>query len=338
MIRRIPGTVLMIVGAVFIVWTLAVNLIAVGPAFDDLTDDFRPFMTDQAIATAKQDIAGLQAVADELSTTAIPALATAMQVPPEQLQQMLAEQYPAVTTGIQSLPTIVPTFAGVVDTLDAQQSNFEQADAIPTSSLPATTVPWSLLIVGALVIGIGAWLFLRPDRMQASVAVVVGVVLVAAPLLLSMPGKAGAADDLNDALKPVYTAEMVAGGQQALSVLDAMATQMQTELIPALAAQMQAPPEQVLAFFGENLPATAAALTTLPDAMGRFETMVAAFDANLDNYDTLRPVALLPIAWMMIIGGLIAAIAGALPLASDRFRDDLEFEVTRAKPRSLTSA
>ncbi len=322
MIRRIPGTLLVAVGALFIIWTFAANLIAVGPAFDELTDDFRPFVDAEAIDTARGDIAGLEAVSAELSTTAIPTLAGALGTTPEQLQQMMATQYPAVATGIAALPTIVPTFAGVVDTLDAQRTNFEKADAIPASNLPATTVPWSLLIVGVAVAGLGAWMLIRPTRLDAIIATVVGVGLVAAPLLLSIPDKAAAADDLNAALTPVYTPEMVAGGAQALAVVQAMGTQMQTELVPDLAAQMQLPPEQVMAFLGENLPATTAALATLPEAMGRFQTMISAFDANLDNFETLKPVAFTPIAWMMIIGGLLTVVGGGLPLLSEAFRGD----------------
>lgn len=319
MVRRIPGMLLVAVGAVFVIWTFAANLFTVGPAFDDMSDDFRPFMTDEAIATAQQDIAGLQAVSQELSTTAIPTLAGALGVSPEQMGQMMATEYPAVAAGVAALPNVVPTFEGVVATLQSQQSNFEQADAIPTSSLPTASVPWSLTIVGALVIALGAWFIVRPTQLDAGIAVLAGVALVAVPLILSMPSKAGAADDLNAALEPVYTAEMVAGGQQALAVVDAMATQMQSELLPALAAQLQLDGAQVQAFLAENLPATAAAMATLPDTMGRFETMVAAFDANLENYDLLKPVAFTPIAWMMIIGGFITIIGGALPLLMERF-------------------
>lgn len=329
MVRRIPGVLLLAVGVVFIIWTFAANLINVGPAFDDLTDDFRPFMSDEAIATAQADVAGLQAVSDELSTTAIPTLAGAMGIAPEELGQMMATQYPDVAAGIEALPSVVPTFAGVVNTLDAQQANFAKADAIPTSSLPATTVPWSLLAVGVLVAGLGAWLFMRPTQLDGTIAVIVGLALVAVPVLLSIPDKAGAADDLNAALEPVYTAEMVAGGQQALATVDAMATQMQTEMLPALAAQLQLPAEQLDAFLAENLPATAAAMSAMPESMGRFTTMVAAFEANLDNYDVLRPVALTPVAWLMIIGGIVTAIGGALPLLVERFRETPTF---RARP------
>ena len=54
---------------------------------------------------------------------------------------------------------------------------------------------------------------------------------------------------------------------------------------------------------GENLPTTAQALQTLPDALGRFGGLVEAFDANLDNYETIKPVAFSPIIWPLFWAG-----------------------------------
>jgi len=47
-----------------------------------------------------------------------------------------------------ALPTAIPTFDGLINTLDKQRPLFASADAIPTKSLPATTVPWALLGAG----------------------------------------------------------------------------------------------------------------------------------------------------------------------------------------------
>ncbi len=45
--------------------------------------------------------------------------------------------------------------------------------------------------------------------------------------------------------------------------------------------------------------------------MGRFDGMVASFDANLDNYETLKPVKFVPIIWTLIISGIGLILFGA---------------------------
>ncbi len=65
-------------------------------------------------------------------------------------------------------------------------------------------------------------------------------------------------------------------------------------------------------FLGANFPATAQALQTFPDSMGRFDQLVTTFDANLDNYATLNPVKFVPIIWIFIIGGFLIIVGGGL--------------------------
>jgi len=169
-----------------------------------------------------------------------------------------------VAQGTQQLPEILTTFEGVAGTLRAEQARFGSADAIPTSSIPATTIPWSLVGVGILAIAIGAWMAFTKTRVAAIVAVILGLLLVVVPLALTLPSKASNADVMNDHLRPVYAAQMIDGGTDALSVIGAMGTEMQESMLPALGEQLGMTPEQVQAFLQENLPATAAGMEAMP--------------------------------------------------------------------------
>jgi hypothetical protein len=114
---------------------------------------------------------------------------------------------------------------------------------------------------------------------------------------------------------------------------------MQTEMLPALAEQLGMSGDQLNAFLGENFPATAQALATLPDALGRFGGLVGNFENNLDNYETLKPVGFSSIIWTLFIGGLVTLAAFAAAwwagrkenafidmdrLASETIRDDIK--------------
>ena len=307
--RRVIAALVMFVGAAFIAVTLVANLFWVGPAFERLTDGFRPVMTPQAITAAHQDINGLAAAGTEVQTTMLPALATQMGLTPQQMSTMMTTQFPAVAAGLGAMPTIVPRFDGLVTTLDQQRGVFASADAIPTKNLPATTVPWSLLAVGIVVFGIGLYTWFAP-RPGAVVAVIVGAALIAVPLILSLPQKAADADQLNTNLKPVYTQQLITQANGGLATLSAMGTQMQSTMLPALAAQLKMSPAAMQALLGQNFPATAAALKNMPASLSRFQGLVTMFRAHLSDYNTLKPVELVPIVWMILGGGIALVLIG----------------------------
>jgi hypothetical protein len=312
--RRIAGIVVALVGVAFIGSVIVNDLFSVGPAFERMSDGFRPVMQTEVIAALEQDLTGLQAVSDEFTTTGMPMLSQALGMTAEDFGAFMGEQFADVATGVEQLPAIVTNFQGVVGTLKAEQDHFAKADAIPTSSLPATTVPWGLTIAGVVLLALGALILLRPGKGAPIAAVVVGVLLLVAPFALSLPGKAAAADKLNENLEPVYTAELITGANQALGVVGAMGTQMQEAMLPALGQQLGMDDAGLQTFLGENLPATAAGMQGMPDAMQRFATVVGAFEAHLDDYNTLKPVAFVPVVWTMILGGAIALLFGAWAL------------------------
>lgn len=307
--HRVAAGLMVLVGAAFVAVTLAANLFHVGPAFDRLTDGFRPVMTQQSLQTDRQDIAALSNAGTEIQSKMLPALAQQLGVTPTQMSTMMATNYPAVSAGLTALPTITPRFAALINTLDQQRPYFAAADAIPTKSLPATTVPWSLFAVGLITIGLGVGVWYRP-RGAAVVATALGAVLIAVPLILSMPHKASYADTLNTNLKPVYNQQLITGADSSLATLSAMGTQMQQKMLPGLATQLNMTPTQFTAYMTKNFPATSTALAGMPQSLGRFNNLVAIFNKHLSDYNTLKPVTFVPIVWLMIGGGIALLLVG----------------------------
>ena len=334
LLRRIAAGVVIAVGVVFIVSTFTNNLFKVGPAFEEMIDDFRPLLAEDSIASARADLAMLGDVGTEFETAIVPALSQQLGMSPEEFMSFTANSFPDVANGVQALPQIVPEFNGLVDTLDSQRELFESADAIPTESLPATTVPWGLFFAGLALIAAGVVLY-RPGGLGLMLTGALGVLIVVATLVLSLIPKAADADQLNENLESFYTAETVAGAQGALATVGAMGTQMQTEMLPALGQQLGMSEDQLNGFLGENFPATAQALQTLPEALGRFGGLVEAFDANLDNYETIKPVAFSPIIWTLFGGGLVTLAAFGVALLAGRREDDhvAASQLTPADPK-----
>lgn len=316
-VSKIAGVLIMLVGAGLVAMTVILNLFAVGPAFENLIGDFRPALTQQSIDTAREDIAGLSAVQQEFTTKLAPALSQQLQMTPPEFDAFVTQQFPAVAKGMSALPTVVPTFNGLIDTLDQQRTLFASADAIPTSSLPATTVPWGMLGAGVLVFLVGVAVLAAP-KTGGAVAVVVGLLLLVLPILMSLPQKAADADQLNANLEPVYTQTLVDNATGALGTVGAMGQEMQTAMLPALAEQLKMSPTQLQAFLGSNFPATAQALQSMPGALERFNGLVKVFDDNLANYETLKPVGLARLIWIVMIAGGVVAVLGAVAVATGR--------------------
>lgn len=321
MSKRLPGFGVLAIGIVVLIVLFANNLFTVGGAFEELTDEFRPIMSDTAIGAATADVAALGAVSDEFTNQVAPAMAQALQMSPDDLNAFLGTNFPAVAAGVAALPEIVPQFTGVVGLLQAQQENFEQADAIPTKNLPATTVPWIILLIGIGTIVV-AIVMLGKIRFAWLIAVGFGVLVVVFSLALSFLSKSAAADDMNAAFKPVYNQELVSGSAQALGVVSAMGDQMGSEMLPALSQQLGLDEAQMQGFLSQ-FPATAAALTGLGDSLGRFQKMVTAFDSQLDNYNTIKDTKLNPIAVVVLVAGLLVIVCGVWAFLADRRRDEV---------------
>jgi hypothetical protein len=312
-----PGLVIL-AGLVFIVVTFAQNLFSVGSAFEEMITDFRPALQDETIATYRADIAGLGAVANEFQTAVLPGLAQALGQTEEDLRALLDSQFPAVAQGMALLPEAGPQFAGLIDTLADQQSNFASADAIPTTEFVAQTVPWGFVIVGLIAIGFGIWMIAKGTRLSAILAAMLGALIVIGSFVLSLPGKSADADDLNEALEPIYTVQTIESAKGALTVIGAMGTEMGTAMMPGLGLMLQMDADTLNGFLAQNFPATAAALQTFPETMVRFAGLVNTFDANLDNYETLKPVKFTPIIWTFIAGGFLIFVGGALGFVSKK--------------------
>jgi hypothetical protein len=301
--RKVAALAMVLLGGAFVVVTITANLFRVGPAFDRLTDGFRPIMTQSNIQTDQQTVRSLAAAGTEIQTKLVPALAQQLHMTPTQVQQMMAQQYPDVAKGLSQVQPISQNFTALLNNLDKSQPLFVSADAIPTSNLPAATVPWSLLAVGLIVAGLGVFVWVSPRARVPIVATIVGAALVALPLSLNLVTKASNADQLNSNLKPMYNATLISNANASLSTLGAMGTQLQQEMLPQLAAQLHLTPAQMQVMLQANFPATAAALQSLPTATTHFASMVKQFDQHLSDYKILKPVAFEPIVWLMIAGG-----------------------------------
>lgn len=315
--RKLAGFSAVGVGLALIGTTLGLSLFKRTQAMESLVGDFRPLVAKPSMDQLDRDLARIDRVVIEQDQKMKPLIAKAMSMTPEQYDAMIAERYPAVDETWSRLPTVLPKYQGLVDSLAAQRERFALTDSIPTKGIPATTMPWAMLGVGAFCIGLGMLTLTRRGVVGPGLAAGVGVVLLALPLALSFPHKAVEADALNRSLKPVVNQELVDEGKAAFGSLAAMGAELDA-LVAEFAAMFGFTPEQAQPLMAENFPEFTALVADFDATTGRFQSLIADVDANVGNYDLLKNLAFTPFVWLFLLAGLAMTLSGAMAFRLER--------------------
>lgn len=150
---RVALLVSLIIGVVLVAAPLILNVAGKTAAVDRLTDDFRPALTADAVVVTRERLETVKAMAGQLQTEVIPALAQPLGLAsPEAVAAFLGENFPAVGKGMSELGTILPAFDGLVSAMEGNVKDFHLSDCIPTCSLPTTTVTWLFILPGVVLV------------------------------------------------------------------------------------------------------------------------------------------------------------------------------------------
>ena len=317
MIRKVSLVLVIVAGLFWLASTFALDYPKKTQAVDNLTNSFRPAFTDAALAQSKLDLATSTTFAADFRTKAAPALAQQLHLTPEQFLTTLATQYPDVGAGLSQLPQILTYFNGVQQTMAAQQQNFHQTDAIPTKNLPTTSVHWLFVLPGILAVVLGAGGFVVRRRAVALLAAVLGIVVIATTLVISVPAKTRAADRLDDAFRPIFTVQSATQARGYVSVLQAMGKQLTNQALPGLAGLLKVTPQQLSADLATNFPTVAAGLQQLPGIVQRIDVLVTDVSTNIGNFrlaDSIptKGLATTNVEWQFAIPAALLVVAGAV--------------------------
>jgi hypothetical protein len=286
MIKKTALGLILLVGLYWLVSTFALGFPEKTKAVDGLTDDFRPVFADKGLNQSKRDIDTVNKFAAEFQSEAVPALAKQLGVTPEQFVEIVSKQYPDVGAGIRELPTSLPYFNGMVSGLSQEQSNFQKADSIPTSFLPARTVHWLFVVLGVVTIAIAGLGLAKPTRSTAflGAAAGLGVAVIGVTLILSVPAKAEAVDGMTNEFRPVFTEKGAAQTRDYLTTVEKMNTELTTEALPGLAKMLKVTPQELGASLGQNFPDVGSGLQQMPQILARFDDLVTKIEANVANF------------------------------------------------------
>ncbi len=326
---RLANTIALVVGVFMIVSPFALDYPTKTQGVDDLTDSLRGAMTDEALAQTRHDMDTVNAFVSQFEDEAAPAIAGALTDAgvlgsPEELSAFIGDRFPAVAAGLEQFDDpILPYFDAIVAGLEAHQGDFQRADAIPTSWLPATSVTFIVLLLGLVITGLAGWTLVRGATWGPAALTVVGVAIVAVALVLQVPTKSKSVDDLTDAFRDVFTTEGAQLARDRYEVVAATGAELQSVMVPALAEALGMTPDELGAFLGDQFPAVATGLAELDGILVRFDGLVSAVEANVDSFQKADsiPTAGLPTVWFpwhLLAPGIVLAVGGGAAVWLDR--------------------
>lgn len=328
--KRAAGLIVIVVGVFWVASVLALGYVGKFSSAEDLTKDFTPTFSDAGQTQLAEDIAISNAFATDFRDKLLPALAAQLGSNAGDLTASLGQQFPAVATGLEQLPGALEFFNNTAKTLADQQGNFHEVAKIPTEDQPATWVPWLFIVPGVIAIGLGLWaLIARDGRIGLVAAAVLGALVIVGTVLTDVPQKAEATDDLVEAFEPVFTPEFVAAGRAHVTTTSEFAAQLTEQAIPALASQMQVPPEQFVASLQAQFPTVVTGLEELPDILTRSSALIDTVEDNLETFDDVASIptadrSATTLTWqfwvpagILVLVGLVGAFAPVRERKSD---------------------
>ena len=160
-------------------------------------------------------------------------------------------------------------------------------------------------------------------RIALSASLVIAVVMIVGTLAIGLPGKTAGVKRLTDTLRPAFTPTAVHQERANFNEVQAMATQLDQQVAPALAKDLHLTPAGFNSFLGTHFPAVATGVSQFGTILPRFNGLVTGIQQQQGNFhkaDAIalrRPVHLGPriVPWLLIIPGalvLLLALAALL--------------------------
>jgi hypothetical protein len=328
MSRRWALRIVALAGLILILLPIVFGFWGKTAAVHGMVKSFGPGYQPAAMQQSREDSETISAFAVQLQKQALPGLAKQLHTTPAALSANLGKQYPAVGKGLAEMPTALAWFGNLGQRITSEKGDYEKAAAIPAKGVPATAIPWVMVGIGAILLACALLaLYVRPKavRALATVAVVIGAVLVIVPLATSLPAKATAVNHLVAVFRPILTPPGPAKTAKYVADMSAMGTSFTQQALPGLAKELHMSVPQLQQGLATQYPAVGKGLQQLPAILPRFAAMSKLINENVGNYRTAerlpwKGAPAITLLWFLLVPGVLAAVGGALALVLGRQR------------------
>ena len=305
----VPFAVLL-VGVALISFPFATNMFDRTPHGARMIAAFKPYMKPARLAAYQLDVHQLDEGVTEAAAKG-PALLSPHAVTTT-AQRRFAASAPQLIQFERQWRVIDKTLSGLLDTIQANRSNYDAVAALPRFTL----FPWFFIVPGAILlllataalVAANAWGVLR------WAVVALGIGLIAAPLAFQMWARAPKGAEMIRAFQTVETRGLVTRIQNDFGTITAGEGSLSGELVPALEAR-----GLDTARIDKALPAVATLESRWIGILQNLTPMIGAMSDNVVNYQAvaaLPPFGLFP--WLFLIPGLLVVALVALSATGTR--------------------
>lgn len=154
--------VIFLVGVALIVLPLVYNMIDRTNAADTMMKAFEPIVNTDHATLLQTDVETLGAMAEDTQAL-IPDLAEMLQKSETEMNDLLAENYPALAQGMQKMEEMLGRLSGDTQVITEQIDNFASAEKLPVKLTPWVFIGLGAAICFLLLLRLAMW---RPKKKE----------------------------------------------------------------------------------------------------------------------------------------------------------------------------
>ena len=315
--RRVPAVAAIVLGAAMVIGVIGMSGFTKASDGENLIADAEASVSDEGVVRLRNDVTTVDQASTAVVEQVFPAFARELGISQAEFEQRLrATHAEAAAAFLDQRDAIFASIDKTVSNLEAHQDDYDAADAIPTSFIPLTVMPWFTLAFGLLLIGLGVWAWVQPGRASAAVVALAGAILVTFTLVAQLPSKGAQAEDLLDSLK--IDEEIATKTRTEFETFRAGTEDLKEVFVEFAQARGQTP-EELGETILRDLPIVAEVAEDTA-ALDRIEGEVAFREEHIDEFATVKDVPLEMAAWGLVVVGGILVLAGGLGLLASEGR------------------
>jgi len=315
--RRVPAVAAIVVGAAMVIGLIGMSGFTKASDGENLIADAEASVSNEGVVRLRNDVTTVDQASTAVVKRVFPAFAQELGISQAEFEQRLRATHPeAASAFIDQRDAIFASIDKTVSNLEAHQDDYDAADAIPTSFIPLSVMPWFALAFGLLLIGLGVWAWMQPGRASAAVVALAGAILITFTLVAQLPSKGAQAEDLLDSLN--IDVEIATKTRTEFETFRAGTEDLKEVFVEFAQARGQTP-EELGETIRRDLPIVAEVAEDTA-ALDRIEGEVAFREEHIDEFASVKDVPLEMAAWGYVVLGGILVLAGGLGLLADEGR------------------
>jgi hypothetical protein len=287
---------------------------------ENLADRYRDFATEEGLAQFSANTKEVVDGGEQLLGEGLPAFADDLGMSDAEFNAYVDANYPAVAIYRHRAPEVFGYITPAVGQTASQAKNVSDADDFPVPGVPVSVGPWALLVGGLVLVAAGVWLLAGGRRVATTLALVAGIGLVAAPLVLRWPHETQAAENAAKAARIAFTPAVAQATVSDTYMTDAAVLELNEAMIPAVGKQLGLTRAEMEARVAEDLPATSRFLKDWPKSLSPAGHELSQSQLQyMDEFHNADATPYRALPWLFIVPGvLVLAVLGGLSLVDRR--------------------